>query len=48
MQEAGREISLLSLTIAGWLMVRHFVADSLAPGPYSFSRAGKQLLLIFE
>lgn len=47
MQEMGKEISLLSLTIAGWLMVRHFEADGLAPGLVPF-RAGKQLLLIFQ
>lgn len=35
-QEMGKEISLLSLTVTGWLMVRHFQADGLAPGLVPF------------
>lgn len=32
----GREISLLNLTVAGWLMVGLFEAQGLAPGHVPF------------
>ena len=38
MQEMGKEIALLSLTITGWLMVRHFEADGILPGLVPFKR----------